>query len=371
MSQRSSIDVIQQMAPLLDSLGRLIVQGRNPGDTTLKTLLYALNLESDPLAQEEGKRWLALLKTLYQQPAPQLRRATAEALMRSAVPKDVVDRVVSTVAGPHAPPPPVEEVIAPPAHPVVEIVPRDEIKITLAPEVTLVLVRVPAGAFMMGCNSDDPLADPQEKPARRVHVDEYFIGKYPITVQQFQAFVELSGYTRPVRTIHPVKPDHPMIIERYEDALVFCRWASRMARRIIRLPTEAEWEKAARGTDERMWPWGNEPPTPERCNFGHKLLGDATTTTPVGRYSPQGDSPYGCVDMAGNVMEWTTSLCMLYPYRADDGRENPKKVGRRVLRGGSYISDIKQLRCTNRDVYYKNLSIKGFRICCSGMRSQK
>ena len=145
------------------------------------------------------------------------------------------------------------------------------------------------------------------------------------------------------------KQDHPVTCVSWHDAVAFCKWAG------VRLPTEAEWEKAARGTDGRIWPWGNQGPNSGVCNFNMTVK----DTTPVGRY-PDGKSPYGLLDVAGNVWEWTSSLwgkeeqCdrpeFGYPYDAQDGRENsnaPDKV-RRILRGGSFWDVAQGVRCACR-----------------------
>ena len=108
------------------------------------------------------------------------------------------------------------------------------------------------------------------------------------------------------------KQDHPVTCVSWNDAVAFCKWA------VVRLPTEAEWEKAARGTDGRIWPWGDREPNSGVCNF-NMTVGD---TTPVGRY-PDGKSPYGLLDVAGNVWEWTSSLwASRTSIDANDGREN-------------------------------------------------
>jgi serine/threonine-protein kinase len=190
-------------------------------------------------------------------------------------------------------------------------------------------VTIPAGEFTMGSDDSDSMASRNEKPQHQVYLDEYRIARTPVTNAQYQAFVESIGHRSPWHwnngQIPSGKRDHPVVYVSWQDAVAFCTWAG------VRLPTEAEWEKAARGTDGRIWPWGNQKPTVSHCNFG----GNVGDTTPVGRY-PAGASPYGLLDVAGNVWEWTSSLYREYPYRGGDGREDPNVSGNRVLRGGSF-----------------------------------
>jgi formylglycine-generating enzyme required for sulfatase activity len=202
------------------------------------------------------------------------------------------------------------------------------------------VVWVPSGIFLMGSDKEkDPQAYTRELPQHEVDLPGYWIGRYPVTVAQFRAFVEESGYVVVARTLDDLD-DHPVRHVSWDDARAYCRWLSGKTGLAVRLPSEAEWEKAARGTDGRIYPWGDQPPTDDLCNYGNLKRG----TTRVGRYSPQGDSPYGCADMAGNVWEWTRSLWgenwkesgFGYPYDPSDGRENPEADGYRVLRGGAF-----------------------------------
>ena len=187
-------------------------------------------------------------------------------------------------------------------------------------------VTIPAGEFLMGSDkTKDKLAFDDETPQHTLHLPEYRIARVPVTVAQFAAFVGATGHKTTAEVqgsawnwtgskweeikgadwAHPrgpesdvrAKQDHPVTCVSWHDAVAFCKWAG------VRLPTEAEWEKAARGTDGRIWPWGNREPNSGVCNF-NMTVGD---TTPVGRY-PDGKSPYGLLDVAGNVWEWTSSL---------------------------------------------------------------
>ena len=240
--------------------------------------------------------------------------------------------------------------------------PAQPVLLTLVPGVTMEFVHVPAGEFLMGSDkAKDEEAYGDETPQHKLSLPEYLMGKYPVTVRQFAAFVKATGHKCNATNDVAKKGEHPVTLVRWDDAAAFCQWASKQTGRNVRLPSEAEWEKAARGTDGRIYPWGDQAPDEKRCNFRLNVKG----TTPVGRYSPLGDSPYGCADMAGNVWEWTGSLFKPYPYNAQDGREDPNDHGRRVLRGGAFYYDLRRVRCGYRINSYPGSADAnlGFRVC--------
>ncbi|MBN1877349.1 MAG: SUMF1/EgtB/PvdO family nonheme iron enzyme [Anaerolineae bacterium] len=221
------------------------------------------------------------------------------------------------------------------------------------------LVFIPAGEFLMG---SDPQRDKQargnEQSQHTVYLPDYYIAKTPVTNAQYLAFVQATGHTAPSHWKNGQIPDgkdnHPVVDVTWYDAVAYCEWLAKETSKLYRLPTEAQWEKAARGTDGRIYPWGDRFDK-DRCNTRDSGIGG---TTPVGKYSPDGDSSYGCVDMAGNVWEWTSSLWgkdlynpdFKYPYQADDGRENMTAEGnvRRVLRGGAFHFSGFAARCAYR-----------------------
>jgi formylglycine-generating enzyme required for sulfatase activity len=236
--------------------------------------------------------------------------------------------------------------------------------VTIAYPISLHLVRVPAGEFQMGSvAARDKHAQDNELPPHPVHLPEFHIGKYPVTNIQYQAFLQATGYRAPghwqAGQIPPGTSNCPVVYVTWHDAVAFCDWLRAETRHPFRLPTEAEWEKAARGVDGRIYPWGDESPDKDRCNFGSHAGGTPT----VGRYSPQGDSPYGCADMAGNVREWCQTLYWRYPYHAGDGREDLEAGGRRVLRGGAFSTIEWGVRCAYRfhldpDVWNVSIGIR-------------
>jgi formylglycine-generating enzyme required for sulfatase activity len=233
------------------------------------------------------------------------------------------------------------------------------------------MVEVPAGPFLMGSSDKDKLAYDDEKPQHRLELPTYFIGKTPVTNAQFRPFVEGDGYRnqdhwteagwqwREQRNI--TQPEHwsdkkwngddyPVVGINWFEAVAYCRWLAAQTGIPFRLPTEAEWEKAARGPEGLIYPWGNRWET-GRCNS--KEAGKERTT-PVGSY-PNGASPYGTLDMAGNMWEWcVTKWQKPYPYRLEEEGTNDYLAGDsiRALRGGSWVAEQKSVRGANRNYFY-------------------
>ncbi len=223
-------------------------------------------------------------------------------------------------------------------------------------------VKVRAGPFTLGGEEYNI-----ERPPHEVHLLDYEIGRYPVTNYEYKAFVTSAKDINPRPPWHwegseyPEETgDHPVVNVSWHDAISYCRWLSRTTGRPFHLPTEAEWEKAARGDSGRTWAWGNRWDE-KKCNTRGNGPG---RTTPVGQYSPDGDSPYAASDMIGNVWEWCSSLSKPYPYDPGDGREDLQETGERVSRGGSFSSETKLAHCAYR---YKRLSNSrdrtlGFRV---------
>jgi formylglycine-generating enzyme required for sulfatase activity len=283
------------------------------------------------------------------------------------------------------------------------------------------MVYIPAGEFTMGSNEGLP----NEKPMHKVYLEGYWLGKYPVTVGQFRQFVEEIGYVTDAEkgqgswqfwegrwvvrsdgnwnnTYFDQEDDHPVVSVSWNDAVAYSEWLSHRTGLDFKLPTAAQWEKGARGTDERIYPWGNDIPDGTRANYADihfwKKYDDSRPadknvddgyieTSPVGSF-PAGASPYGLMDMAGNVWEWCYDV-----YDGEYYSESPSKnpVGppdtgkadqERVNRGGGSWTDRSghltpegghNLRSAARTGDEQNSSDDhmGFRLCIDFIPRQK
>ena len=246
------------------------------------------------------------------------------------------------------------------------------------------LIPIPAGPFLMGSSDTDTQADSDEKPQHSLELPDYWIGKTEVTNAQFRPFVAGDGYTNKdywtkagwdwreaEKITKPALWDdpqwngdtQPVVGVSWFEAVAYCRWLSAQTGHEFRLPNEAEWEKAARGTDGRIWPWGNTWEV-GRCNSKEAGIGK---TTPVGQY-PNGASPYGVLDMAGNVWEWcATKWGKPYPYQIEDEWQDAylEQDVSRIWRGGSWYFEQKLVRGAYRVVSGNaryRLSDRGLRV---------
>ena len=222
-------------------------------------------------------------------------------------------------------------------------------------------VTIPAGTFRMG--SEDKDADDDEKQVHEVELDAFRIGRYPVTVQEFARFVDDGGYQEPHWWKHPEglgkyeeprdwdeqvnRRNHPVTRVSWYEAAAYCEWLSERLGADVRLPTEAEWERAPCGGKVRKYPWGDEI-DPSRANYRHD--DSPGQTTPVGLY-PRGASLEGLRDMAGNVWEWCADRCQDH-YYGDSPKVNPTgplEGESRVVRGGSWVYDPGGVRSSYRN----------------------
>lgn len=210
------------------------------------------------------------------------------------------------------------------------------------------MVTIPAGKFLMGNPEGKGRAD--EWPQRSVYLEAFAIDQVEVTNERYMAFVTTTGHRNPpnpygtglLLSANGIE-QLPVVQTTWYDAKAYCAWAKK------RLPTEAEWEKAARGTDGRLFPWGNEPATSKRANFDREWE-DEKTLSPVGSL-PDGDSPYGVKDMAGNAREWVSDWYDpdYYKHAPDENPLGPDKRGVvRSIRGGSWHSPMADITTSAR-----------------------
>ena len=246
------------------------------------------------------------------------------------------------------------------------------------------MILISAGEFIMG--SETRAAD--EKPAHKIYLDAYSIGKYEVTNEDYYKFWKATGKPKGEavgeRSEHTPEsfedeygvgtwpdralkfPQHPVVGVSWYDAVAYAEWVD------MRLPTEAEWEKAARGASDRLWPWGNSPRP--NANTWNGKDGYDNKIAPVGSY-PKGKSYYGVMDMAGNVWEWTSDWYS-DTYYFHSPKQNPTgaNIGSwRVIRGGAWTDDINRCTTTFRFYFYPSLktSFIGFRLARTAESSSK
>jgi formylglycine-generating enzyme required for sulfatase activity len=205
------------------------------------------------------------------------------------------------------------------------------------------MVLIPSGPFVMGSSLRTALDPRVANIQQTVVLEDYCISKYPITNEQYSAFLQAKEYPVPIGWEKEHNPLEPVGGVSWYDCVEYCKWLSDMTGQVFRLPTEAEWEKAARGIDGNEWPWGNSFGR-ELCNVAEDLTLGAKT--PVGKFSPAGDSPFGISDMAGNVWEWTSSLYIRT--RTQDTSELSSVLEARVIKGGSWLSGSRATCCSFR-----------------------
>jgi formylglycine-generating enzyme required for sulfatase activity len=231
------------------------------------------------------------------------------------------------------------------------------------------MVLISGGRFQMGCDEGPE----KHQPQHWVTVPAFYFDRFPVTNREYKLYVDATDHPVPhfnvswcdtqgynwdpeTRTFPDGRADHPVVLVTWQDALAYTTWAGK------RMPSEAEWELAARGMDGRTWPWGNQPV----AGRSNTLEAGTGTTTAVHQYAPEGESAAGVADMIGNVWEWTSSLFRPYPYDANDGRETLQADGWRVLRGGSWTNDLFTARAYTRldgdFLFFNNV---GFRCAAS------
>ncbi|MBW1912226.1 MAG: SUMF1/EgtB/PvdO family nonheme iron enzyme [Deltaproteobacteria bacterium] len=259
------------------------------------------------------------------------------------------------------------------------VVPEKPVEVT-HPKDNSIMTLIPEGAFTMGSDAWDA-----EKPMQPITLDKYYIDKYLVTNKLFQKFVEEtiyvtdaekdnSGMVRMGRRWKKVpdamwkmpdgatsiegKEDHPVSQVSYNDALAYCQWANKD------LPTEAQWEKAARGPNGNEFPWGNSDPDDTMANFENMI----ESTSPVTDYE-KGKSVYGIQDMAGNVYQWCKDWYGTGE-RAAKNPTGPESGKERVIKGGSFLEGMESLRSANRDRYKPDYSsfLFGFRCACEEVK---
>lgn len=248
--------------------------------------------------------------------------------------------------------------------------------LTLPDNIDLQVLLIPSGEFLCGFENI------------RTNLNDFYIGKYPITVEQYRMFIDSDGYQIKkywteagwywcqeynVSSADDMRLDecfrqtgYPQVGVSWYEAVAFCNWLSDYLGGNVTLPNEMEWEKSARGIDGRKYPWGAVPPTDIHCNFNLRI----DHTTKSGIY-PAGKSIYGCHDMAGNVWEWCKNTPGALPYDNIEDRENYAYRDARVIKGGCWDSQRQEVISWAQSMNYPNVRLNtiGFRVKVSNEKS--
>ena len=239
------------------------------------------------------------------------------------------------------------------------------------------MILVPAGPFPMGVPAGDRDGGRDEYPRHQVDLDAFYIDKHEVTNGRYRQFVKATGHRIPQHPKNPARTlwkgdqvseavaERPVVNVDWHDAAAYCAWAGK------RLPTEAEWEKAAKGTEDRRFPWGNVEPTAKHLNFNQQWIGEKTLM-PVGSYEA-GKSPYGVYDMAGNVWEWVADWYDPAYYEKSPAKNPPGPVTGtdKVLRSSGWAVETPLVRIFTRvksDPLIRNEST-GFRCAMDAPRN--
>jgi len=236
------------------------------------------------------------------------------------------------------------------------------------------LCMVPEGPFLMGSDTTDAEEYwEDESPQTLIHLKEFEIAKYPVTVAEYACAVEAKQVREPPEMDgitwqkQLVALNRPVICISWEDAVAYAAWLSKVTGKPWRLPTEAEWEKAARGTDGRSYPWGND-----RGSMPAHLETEPYEANWVGYEDPSQAGPYGLLSTVGNLWQWCSTIYKEYPYQADDGREDMRVNDRRVLRGGIWDGwpwPVGRVTTRLSSLSGNLLRLRGMRLVCGGKTS--